>query len=41
MADQPTCGQGLAEHSSLPAKLGQRTASVVELLEVHTGMTPR
>jgi hypothetical protein len=37
VADQPTCGQGLAEHSSLPAKFGELTASVAEILEVHTG----
>jgi hypothetical protein len=35
MADQPTCGQGLAEHSLLPAKLGELTASLAENLEVH------
>ena len=35
MADQPTCGQGLAEHSALPAKLGALTAAVAENLELH------
>jgi hypothetical protein len=35
MVDQPTCGQGLAEHSVLPLKLGQLTASLAENLEVH------
>jgi hypothetical protein len=30
-----TCGQGLAEHSSLPAKLGELTAAVAENLELH------
>jgi hypothetical protein len=35
MADRPTCGQGLAEHSSLPATLGELTASVAGILEVH------
>lgn len=35
MVDQPTCGQGLAEQSLLPAKLGELTASVAENLEVH------
>jgi hypothetical protein len=35
MADQRTCGQGLAEHSLLPAKLAKLTASVAENLEVH------
>jgi hypothetical protein len=36
MTDGPTCGQGLAEHSSLPAKLGELTAAVAATLEVHT-----
>jgi len=36
MEDQPTCGKGLAESSVLPAKLGDLTASVAEVLEVHT-----
>jgi hypothetical protein len=31
-----TCGQGLAENSILPAKLGELTASVAEILELHT-----
>jgi hypothetical protein len=37
VAEPPTCGQGLAEHSSLPAKLGELTAAVAGILEVHTG----
>jgi hypothetical protein len=37
MAEGPTCGQGLAVHSSLPAKLGELTAAVAGILEVHTG----
>ena len=36
MADQPTCGQGLAERSALPAKLGELSASLADNLEVHT-----
>jgi hypothetical protein len=32
---QPTCGQGLAENSPLPAKLAELTASLAENLEVH------
>jgi len=36
MADEPTCGQGLAAHSSLPTKLGELTAAVAEVLELHT-----
>jgi hypothetical protein len=36
MADQPTCGQGLAERSALPAKLGGLTASLADNLEAHT-----
>ena len=35
MADRPTCGQGLAKHSSLPARLGELTAAVAGVLEVH------
>lgn len=35
MVDPPTCGQGLADHSVLPAKLGELTASVAETLEAH------
>jgi hypothetical protein len=36
MADDPTCGQGLAEHSVLPAKLAELTASLADNLEAHT-----
>jgi len=36
METQPTCGRGLAEHSVLPAKLGEWTAAVAENLELHT-----
>jgi hypothetical protein len=35
MSEQPTCGQGLADHAPLPAKLGELNASVAENLEVH------
>lgn len=35
MEDEPTCGKGLAEHSALPAKLGELTAAVAGILEVH------
>ena len=35
MEQRRTCGQGLAEHSSLPAKLGELTAAVAENLELH------
>lgn len=35
MEDQPTCGKGLAEHSVLPAKLGELIACVAEILETH------
>jgi hypothetical protein len=35
VADRPTCGQGLAAHSPLPAKLGELTAAVAGILEVH------
>jgi hypothetical protein len=36
MADQPTCGQGLAEHSQLPLALAELFDHVAENLEVHT-----
>ena len=35
METQPTCGKGLAENSVLPAKLGELTAAMAELLEAH------
>ena len=36
MAEQPTCGKGLAERSVLPETLGRLTAALAEVLEVHT-----
>jgi hypothetical protein len=36
VVDQPTCGQGLAENSVLPARLGDLIASMAGVLEVHT-----
>jgi hypothetical protein len=35
MAEQPTCGQGLAENSTLIAKLGAMTDAMADNLEVH------
>ena len=35
MTDQPTCGQGLAEHSVVPAKLAKLLASLAENLDAH------
>jgi hypothetical protein len=35
MANEPTCGLGLAEHSVLPARLGELIALVSEVLELH------
>jgi hypothetical protein len=35
MADEPTCGKGLAEHSALPAKLAALIGSVADNLEIH------
>jgi hypothetical protein len=35
MADQSTCGEGLAENSRVPAKFGELTAAMAENLEVH------
>jgi hypothetical protein len=35
MESQRTCGQGLAENSALPAKLGELIAALAENLEIH------
>jgi hypothetical protein len=35
MDDKPTCGRGLAEHSAVPAALGDFVAAMGENLEVH------
>ena len=35
MENRPTCGEGLAEHSVLPASLGELMASMAENLELH------
>lgn len=35
MSSPSTCGQGLAEHASIPAKLGELTDAVAENLEIH------
>jgi hypothetical protein len=35
MDEQPTCGKGLAANSGLPAKLGELTAAVAQVLELH------
>ena len=35
MADEPTCGKGLAEHSALPAQLAELIGSVADNLEIH------
>jgi hypothetical protein len=32
---QPTCGDGLAEHSVLPGKMGELVAAMAENLELH------
>jgi hypothetical protein len=37
MEHPQTCGQGLAENSALPAKLGDLIDSVAEILEIHMG----
>jgi len=36
VAEHETCGKGLAAHSSLPAKLGDLTDAVADVLEIHT-----
>jgi hypothetical protein len=35
MADQPTCGKGLAEASLLPTAIGELIAAVADVLEAH------
>jgi hypothetical protein len=35
MAEQPTCGRGVAENAALPAKLGELTSAVAGILEAH------
>ena len=35
MDSQPTCGQGLAEHSVVPAKLSELVAAMADNLEAH------
>jgi hypothetical protein len=35
VAEQQTCGQGLAEHSVIPRMLGELTDALAENLEVH------
>jgi DNA repair exonuclease SbcCD ATPase subunit len=35
MAEQASCGGGLAEHSAVPAKIGEMLASLAENLELH------
>ena len=38
MDARPTCGQGLAENSVLPGKLGELTAAMAETLDAHMRM---
>jgi hypothetical protein len=41
MADGPTCGKGLAEHSVLPRKLAAVAAAMAKVLEQHrTSLDP-
>jgi iron-sulfur cluster repair protein YtfE (RIC family) len=35
MAEQPTCGMGLAEHSVLPFKLAELTEAMADNLQAH------
>jgi len=35
--DQPTCGKGLAERSTLPANIGRLIAALTKNLELHQG----
>jgi hypothetical protein len=36
VADEPTCGKGLAARSTLPTQLGKLMDAVAEVLEIHT-----
>src|SRR5215204_3525055 len=36
MAEEPTCGKGLAANSWLPAKLGDVSSAMAAMLEIHT-----
>ncbi len=38
MEQRTTCGEGLAENSLLPGKLGELTAAMAETLDVHMRM---
>jgi hypothetical protein len=35
MVEQPTCGQGLAEHAALPARLAEVTEAIASNLQMH------
>ncbi|HVR30618.1 MAG TPA: VOC family protein [Thermoanaerobaculia bacterium] len=35
MTDEPTCGQGLARHAAIPAKLGELLAALAANLDLH------
>ena len=35
MADEPTCGKGLAANAWLPAKLGNVSAAMAAMLDIH------
>jgi hypothetical protein len=38
---EPTCGQGLAEHAAMPARLGELMAAMAQTLRVHrTALDP-
>jgi hypothetical protein len=36
VADEPTCGKGLAARSMLPTQLGKLMDAIAEVLEIHT-----
>jgi hypothetical protein len=36
MADEPTCGKGLAANAWLPAKVGDLSLAMAEMLDIHT-----
>jgi len=41
MDDQPTCGQGLAAHSRLPAAVGDLIAAMAVVFDVHQRLERR
>jgi hypothetical protein len=40
MAEEQTCGRGLAEHAALPAKLAEVTEAMADNLQLHMAALP-